>query len=103
MAYGSCSKCGWGQFNYEPVEVAPVFVPLIGVATTNYCSKCGASLTQTCFACHGTGKTMDLVQLDFGPRYCSECGRALKKKKKSNTCTSCGGKGKTSSIHHVCS
>ena len=88
--------------DFEPIEIEPLPTLDLGIATDNYCSKCGAALWQTCFSCNGTGKSLDIsVGLDFGPSYCSECGRALKKKKKNTTCKSCGGKGKTRA-HHVC-
>lgn len=102
MKNGPCQKCGGGSFCFEPIEIDPLLTLDIGLPTSNYCSKCGASLWQTCFSCNGTGKTTDFpIVFDVGPSYCSECGRSLKKKKKSNKCTSCGGKGKTRT-HHIC-
>lgn len=95
-----CSKCGGGLFDFEPMDIEPLPLIDIGLTTDKYCSKCGASLWSTCFACNGTGKTMDLP-IHIGPSYCSECGRSLKKRKPSNICKVCGGKGKTR-IHHVC-
>ena len=98
MKYGPCPKCAGDMFDFEPIEIEPLPLLNIGIATDNYCSKCGKALWQTCFACNGTGKSVDLG-IDVSPIFCSECGRALKKKRKKTRCSSCAGRGKIRSPH----
>jgi len=97
---GPCSKCGGGIPVFEPIELDLFPMIDIGLGADKYCSTCGASLWSTCIACNGTGKIMDF-SIEMGPSYCSECGRLLKKKRTSNRCKSCGGRGKNR-IHHIC-
>jgi hypothetical protein len=96
-----CPQCGQGGFYvYEPVEIpltSNLFANLF--TTANYCSKCGEALYETCYSCNGTGKIISVPMIDIGLKYCSHCGRELKKKKVNNTCSSCGGKGKKEKLH----
>jgi len=57
------------------------------------------SFYETCYSCNGTGKILAMPIIDIGPRYCSHCGRQLKKKKVDDTCSSCGGTGKKKGYH----
>lgn len=97
-----CPKCGSGLYDIH-IEPSVTLLPKIDLfPRDNYCSKCGASLRTTCWACNGTGKKLSITVLpNLGPKYCSECGRRLPEKKRDTTCSACGGTGKIST-HHIC-
>lgn len=91
MKLGPCTKCGW-PFS---ANVRPLIRTFNLDSGPKYCSKCGASLWETCAACNGTGRKGGPLGIGVD-KYCSECGREL-----NIQCPRCNGEGKIKS-HHIC-
>ncbi len=102
MTFEKCPKCGQGGlYDFDPIDITTPS-PSLNIdlfPTSNYCSKCGDSLWETCFSCNGTGHNYSAPLVDIGPKYCSDCGRKLKSKKVDTKCSSCNGKGKIKKSH----
>lgn len=67
------------------------------LAPLNYCSKCGASLWETCTVCGGSGT---ITTQDYNRTYCSACGQLISYSSSiKEKCLSCGGSGRKRESH----